>query len=415
MRFVERPALMSWLIAALGSVFGINQWTVRLPHVVSLLVGGILVFRLARTQVSALAAAFAASCFFLSPIILQKRTTAEPDVMLSVTLFGAFMVWWEGHARGGPTLWRWLATGLLLATGTLIKGPQPAAYFLLGVGAFLVLRRHWDELPGFILANAIAAAVALGWYAAIYQPHDLSIWAGHSRLTVDTTVLKEIADVLKFTVTLTLQLLPAAILAVPFAVQTLYAEGRFRAAPPSAEDRPLALVLYAVCCTAVLAVWPGGAATRYAMPAALAVAVLGGLAFERFRQVRPALVRAALCVAACLLGYGVVVNWLVMPLWLDAFQRSRIAARAINAAVEAEPAPISGEPVTFNNNVMAYIPSAIRMIPADKLSTLEGPAWAFLSLDQVERLRALRPDLKIGLRAVVHEDKVSHLVRIEAR
>ncbi len=178
MRFVERPALMSWLIAVLGSVFGINQWTVRLPHVASLLVGGILVFRLARTQVSALAASFAASCFLLSPIILQKRTTAEPDVMLSVMLFGAFMVWWEGHVRGGPTLWRWLATGLLLAAATLIKGPQPAAYFLLGVGAFLVLRRHWDELPGFILANAIAAAVALGWYAAIYQPHGFKRMGG---------------------------------------------------------------------------------------------------------------------------------------------------------------------------------------------------------------------------------------------
>ena len=38
---------------------------------------------------------------------------------------------------------------------------------------------------------------ALGWYAAIYQPHDLSVWAGHSRLTIDTTVLKEIADVVK--------------------------------------------------------------------------------------------------------------------------------------------------------------------------------------------------------------------------
>ena len=79
--------------------------------------------------------------------------------------------------------------------------------------------------------------------------------------------------------TILLTFLPGLLIAAP----ALFDWVRRRApADIAAADRPLflALVLYATIPVVALAVWPG-AATRYAMPALLAVAAIAGLCFDR--------------------------------------------------------------------------------------------------------------------------------------
>jgi 4-amino-4-deoxy-L-arabinose transferase-like glycosyltransferase len=409
LRFIERPVLMSWLVAALATPFGsVNQWIARVPAVLSLLLGGMLVFHMLRRQATPLAALFGAVCFFFSPAILQKVVTAEADVMVSVLLFAAFAIWWAGHAAGRVSLIRWVAAGVVLGLAGLTKGPQPLAFFVLGVGTFLVLERRWHDLLGFVLSNACAGAIVLAWYAAVYQPGDLAWWMQHGRMQPSTTAVTWIAGTLKFAMQFALEGLPGVLVAVPFII------GLVRSGQLRSEQFALALLLYAGCCTAILLFWPGGVATRYAMPALPAMAVLAGLAFDRLRGARPQLVNAAVAITACLAVYQVVLSWVIMPLAPDAFRSSKLAARTVASAMAVQPGPLF---VTFasvdNNNMMAYIPAPIRIVDLTPSTTWPSPSWALLAPSEIDRLRAMRPDLKISLRALVPENRNSHLVLIK--
>jgi 4-amino-4-deoxy-L-arabinose transferase-like glycosyltransferase len=408
-RFIERPVLMSWIIAALATPFGsINQWIARLPAVLSLLLGGLLVWHVTRKQAGALAALFGVICLFFSPAILQKVVTAEVDVMVSVLLFAAFCIWWAGHDAGRVSIVRWVAVGFVLGAAGLTKGPQPLAFFVLGIGGFLLIQRRWHDFPGFLLANLCAGAIVLAWYAAVYQTGDVGWWMQHGRLRPSTTAMQWIAGIIQFAIQFAFEALPGVLLSVPL-VAGLYRSGRLRS-----EQFVLALLLYAGCCTAVLLFWPGGVATRYAMPALPAMAVLAGLAFDRLRDSRPKLLNAAILTAACLAAYQLILNWLIMPLAPDAFQSSKLAARTVTSAMAVKPAPLF---VTFgsfgNNNMAAYIPPPIRIVRLEELAKVPTPAWALLAPQEVDRLRTMRPDLKITLRALLPDNASSQLVLIK--
>jgi hypothetical protein len=43
-------------------------------------------------------------------------------------------------------------------------------------------------------------------------------------------------------------------------------------------------------------------------------------------------------------------------------------------------------------NVLPYVPGRIVYVSPDEMTTLEGPAWLILPLDQAEILQARRPD-----------------------
>lgn len=409
LRFPERPVLMSWLLALLGLLFGgIDQGVARILPVLSLLGGAALVFYLVRQRASALAALFGAICFMLSPALLQKLVTAEPDAMLSVLLFAAFVIWWDGHKTGRVTFLRWIVVGLVLAAAGLTKGPQPVAYFSFGVGALLVFRRQWKELPGFVLAHVLAGIPLLAWYIAIYQPGDLGLWQAVWRLNSWFGALNWLTDLAHYIAQVALENLPGLILAVPLAVAAF----RQRATKP--DDLVLALVFYAVLCTAVIALFPGRGA-RYAMPAALAVATLAGLGYDRFRAQWPRLVDVSVVVGFLLAIYAVAFNWVAMPLRPDLFRGTWVQAEAILAQMRANPAPLYYIFDSADGNILAYMPAPIRVMRVGDFAKMQTPAWAFISPEEAEKARALRPDLSVTLRAAGYPGTLPKLYELRAK
>src|SRR4029077_13084547 len=88
----------------------------------------------------------------------------------------------SGNAEGSMALSRWLAIGVVLALAGLFKGPQPIAYFALGVGFYILTSRSWRQFPGLILAGIICIIPLVYWYAAIYAPGDEGNWAVFMRV-----------------------------------------------------------------------------------------------------------------------------------------------------------------------------------------------------------------------------------------
>src|SRR5271154_789138 len=140
LRWVERPTLLSWIIAAISTPFGgVSQITARLPIALFLLFGCVLIYLLLRKVAASVPAALLAVALFLAcPLVIRSSVLITADLPLAVLLFFAFYLWWGGNEQGSVSFGRWLAIGVVLALAGLLKGPQPIAYFALGVGLYVL-------------------------------------------------------------------------------------------------------------------------------------------------------------------------------------------------------------------------------------------------------------------------------------
>jgi 4-amino-4-deoxy-L-arabinose transferase-like glycosyltransferase len=390
-RWHEKPSLLGWLIAGAALIIGgVNEWSARLPAILSVLATALLVHRVTRRYASPAASLFAAASFLFCPLLLQKLTIAEPDTIVTVLSFAAFVVWWEGAVLGKVTLWRWGACGLLLAALSMAKGPQPAAFFALGTAAYLLIERRWRDLPGWFLCLIIPALAFMAWAAAVYQPGDEGTWLSYARLLGRPAFLDYLRHNTYNIGSLFLELLPASVMAlfIPWPWKW-HADAR----PAPAIVAPF--VLYSAVCTAILVLWPGFN-TRYAMPMAPSLAVLAGIAWDALEKSRyPVMRRVTAIVLALLAVYQVLVVVVVMPLFPDRFGETRLAGEAIGRAVRAAPAPAYC--LHLDTNMLFYANIPVRCLDMKRLAALTPPAWLVIPAPYLADLRALRPDFKLNV------------------
>jgi 4-amino-4-deoxy-L-arabinose transferase-like glycosyltransferase len=407
-RFTERPVLLSWMAAAIGKLSGgVTLWSARIPHLLFLLAGGLMVFNLVRQHTRKAPAVFGALCWFACPMVAQKFVTAEPDVTLSVLLFGGFFLWWKGVTAGHVSMGRWLSIGIVLAAAGLTKGPQPLAYFALGVGATILMKHRWRDIPGFVAANLVAGLVVASWYWAVMIPDDTRGWLHHSRLNEPMTAAQWIRDHLDFVLSLAVvEWLPGSLLLVPAIAAII------RRTVDRERDLMLAAVLYAVSATMILLVWPGGIATRYAMPANLALAVLGGILFERWWDTRPWLIAASNTIITGISAALVILGWIVMPIAPDRFRQSRIAAQSIAAVRAMVPGTLYYSPAAVNYNLLVDAPGPVRDFGLLILGNLQVPVLALLTESEIASLRAKAPNLRVIPHAILDNRPPARIVEI---
>ena len=321
------------------------------------------------------------------PVVAPKFINSEPDIVLSTLLFAAFCAWWQGTIGKSMTPLRWLSIGILISLAGLTKGPQPVAYFTLGVGAYILLKQR-DQIPAFIVANLSAGLIIGGWYALVYQSNDIELWKAHSRLSNTTPSLETVRDHLDFVKSLAIEFLPGTILigpAVMIAVRTW----------DTRHDLLLAAILYSVTCTLVLVFWPGGVAARYAMPATMTLAVICGLMFEYWRHSHPRVIVSALVVTYLIFGALLVRGWVAMPFWPHLFQESQIAGKAIAAALQQRSGPLYVVGNSTEHNMLVYVRGPISAVTLDDLAALNTSAIAVLLPEEARDLAQKKPGLRL--------------------
>ncbi len=386
-RWIERPTLLSWIIAAISEPFGhVSQIAARLPIALFLLVGCLLIYFLLRKVGAGIAAAlFGAALFLACPLVTRAYVMITADLPLAVLLFLAFVLWWDGAAKGSIKgsigLSRWIAIGVVLALAGLLKGPQPIAYFALGVGVFLLGSRSWRQLPGLVLAGLICAVPLALWYVAIYRPGDEGIWAAFMRARPNLIF----SGPLQASVRLLSETLPAALAAAVYLIARWF-NGRDRALPGFVA----ALSCYAFIAPIFILFWPAGSAPRYYFPMLPALCVFGGLAYDMLAARRPQIVAPLLLLTAGLLIYALGYA-VASPLLPMRFRPTQIEAARITQLVQAAPGPIyrTGDTAL---NVLPYVPGRILNATLDELGTVPGPAWMVLPADEAAALLARRPD-----------------------
>jgi 4-amino-4-deoxy-L-arabinose transferase-like glycosyltransferase len=381
-RWVERPTLLSWIIAAFSEPFGaVSQVTSRLPVTLFLLFGCFLIYWLLRRLAVSVAAALLGVALFLAcPLVIRSYAMITADMPFAVLSFFAFVVWWSGYERKSLDAGRWLVIGLVLACAGMLKGPQPLAYFTLGVGLFVLGTRAWRQIPGLILAGLICAIPLALWYRHVYVPGDEEAWAAFMRFRPTVALASPLEAILR-TLSGTL---PAAILAAAFLMSYGFRERRF--------VRPAfvaALACYAFVAALFILFWPGGSAPRYYFPAVLPLCVFGGLGYDLLGARRPEFVAPVLALTAALLAYALAYS-IAAPFMPASFRQAQIEAAQITPLVEASPAPIYRTHDT-GLNVLPYVPGQIFDAKLGELETVPGPAWILVPADEAEFLLARRP------------------------
>jgi len=367
-RWIERPTLLSWIIAMITFPFGhVDPFVARLPTILSLLVGCVLIWRTLRPVASAAAALVGAASFLAAPIVMRYSWMSLADMPLAVLLFGAFLVWWDSFSTGRLTVGRWISIGCLLAIAALLKGPQPVAYFFLGLFAFTLLTSTWWQMRGLFLAGLIAIAPVALWYAHVYVSGDESQMLRYARLSSgEIQYPHPLSNAVKFFVeAFPVTFLAGTLLVVP--------KTFFRKMVP--HNFILALSCYAFTCTVALLFWPAGVNPRYILPMVLPLCVLAGIGYDVLLQRSAALTATSICIVVGLLGYSAVHSTIGQLLWPETYSQTKIAGAKINELVRRSPAPIYRTIWDAGLNELSYVPYVTTTIDPATISSIAKPAW----------------------------------------
>ena len=161
-RYLEKAPLPYWLVAASYKLFGVNEFSTRLPMVLSIMLLGLLAFWWGRRAFGQRTGLYAALFVYTCAGVYLFTRVLIPEVLLSLLIADAlyfFLTALEPEAAA----WRWYAVYLLVALGVLTKGLialvfpcGTAFFFLLSTGEW----RRWREFhlfSGFALFLAVAA------------------------------------------------------------------------------------------------------------------------------------------------------------------------------------------------------------------------------------------------------------------
>lgn len=172
-RYLEKAPLMYWLVAGCDSIFGVNEFSARLPTVTAMfllvLLGIVWGSRAFGTRAGLYTGLFTATGvgYFLFTRVLI------PEAILSFLIAAAFYCFVSALDTRGAR-WTWLAGYALLALAVLTKGLLALVVVGLTLPVYLAITGEWRRWREFHLFSGLMLffAVAAPWHilAALRNP-----------------------------------------------------------------------------------------------------------------------------------------------------------------------------------------------------------------------------------------------------
>jgi 4-amino-4-deoxy-L-arabinose transferase-like glycosyltransferase len=165
-RYLEKPPLPYWLVSFAFAAFGVSEFAVRLPIILSvlLLIGlGALWGRRAFGRrggiYAGLFVATCVGCFLFTRIFI-------PDVILSLLIAVSLYFFLSALEGGGEKQWRWYAAYAVLALALLTKGLVALVFVGFPAISYLLLTGEWRRWRELRLGKGIAVflLVAAPWH-----------------------------------------------------------------------------------------------------------------------------------------------------------------------------------------------------------------------------------------------------------
>ncbi len=160
---LDKPALLYWLQASTYHVFGINEFSARLPSALASLLSLFVVYELGRRLFERSVALLAGLILASSIAFCAAAHFANPDALLNLCILLTMWCWWEHYTRRG---WWLLGAGAACGLGMLAKGPVALALPTAATMLYLLVRRELRRcLDSRLLGTALVfVLIAAPWY-----------------------------------------------------------------------------------------------------------------------------------------------------------------------------------------------------------------------------------------------------------
>jgi 4-amino-4-deoxy-L-arabinose transferase-like glycosyltransferase len=242
--WLEKPVLYYWRAMFAYALFGVHDWSARLPGATfgALLVVFVYFFmRKFRPGTEMEAALITAS----SVAMIGFARGASTDSQLAIPFSIAMLAWWAWHVTERKL---WLAAFYaFIGLGVLAKGPIAVVLAGIIVLAFSAAVRDWKPalrtlwLPGIVLF----LAVVVPWYAAVQarNPEFFRVFfLEHNLQRMTTDVFRHSQPLWYFVPVALIGLLPWTVL-VMAAMADVFRRWRFRAAAVGSAESAFAVFL----------------------------------------------------------------------------------------------------------------------------------------------------------------------------
>ncbi|MDQ6958105.1 MAG: glycosyltransferase family 39 protein [Mariprofundaceae bacterium] len=165
----DKPILLYWLMMPLFHVFGVHEWTARLPSVMAISSLVLVVFyfgrRMADVRTGLIAALLLVSSLHI--VVIARAATPDPLLMLCIGFaLSAFLCFYLEEMENYRLL---IAAYVMLGFGVLAKGPVAILLPALVMLVFLLMMGQRENIRKFrpVIGLCVILAVALPWYITV--------------------------------------------------------------------------------------------------------------------------------------------------------------------------------------------------------------------------------------------------------
>ena len=161
-RYLEKAPLPYWLVAFGFEAFGVSEFAVRLPVILSILLliglGALWGLRAFGDRAGIYAGLFVATClgcFLFTRVFI-------PDVILSLLIALSLYFFISALDAGRQTEWRWYAAYAVMALAVLTKGLVAMVFIIAPAAAYLLLTGEWRRWREMRLGKGLAVFLLVG-------------------------------------------------------------------------------------------------------------------------------------------------------------------------------------------------------------------------------------------------------------
>jgi 4-amino-4-deoxy-L-arabinose transferase-like glycosyltransferase len=164
-RYLEKAPLPYWLVAISYKVLGVNEFSTRLPMVLSVMLLGVLGWLWGRRAFGERTGIYAVLFVYTCAGVYLFTRVLIPEVLLSL-LIAAALYFFLTALEPKATAWRWYAGYAMMALGVLTKGLIALAFPCGTAFFFLLVTGDWRRWREFRLISGLALflAIAAPWH-----------------------------------------------------------------------------------------------------------------------------------------------------------------------------------------------------------------------------------------------------------
>jgi 4-amino-4-deoxy-L-arabinose transferase-like glycosyltransferase len=169
--YLDKPPLLFLLSALSFKVFGVSNWSYKLPSILYAFLGLYATYRFSKLYHSEAVARTAALMFGGSAAFVLMTNDVRTDTILTASIMAA--IWMGAAWIEQRRSWQLIGCSFALASGMLVKGPMGLMAPVLALAGQVVFTRRWSAMwdARVLMVPIVLGLLLLPMCIGLYQQH----------------------------------------------------------------------------------------------------------------------------------------------------------------------------------------------------------------------------------------------------